>query len=214
MSGLVSFGRPWQPVVADEREAARARSEPRVSVRPPPDVPDPYAVPDLPWQPGLNMRGKRLSPREIELLTLIRDGATNNQAAHEMGCTEQTVKNHMSSIFAKLGVPDRTAAIVRAFRTGILPIGDLVTPNVLREWLGTAEQQMAELMSLLARLTAAVEAQPVESVVEPEPAIARSGVIRSGHCAAPGCRQPIAEYTGRGRPPVKCDRHIHRRAAA
>jgi DNA-binding NarL/FixJ family response regulator len=59
-----------------------------------------------------------LSPREIEILDNIAQGMTNKQVAYELGISEQTVKNHMSSILRKLAVNDRTQAVVYAMRQG------------------------------------------------------------------------------------------------
>jgi DNA-binding CsgD family transcriptional regulator len=62
-------------------------------------------------------RGRPLSPRQREVLTLVAKGEGNVQIAHDLGISEQTAKNHMSSILAKLGVTDRAAAAV-LFVTG------------------------------------------------------------------------------------------------
>jgi DNA-binding NarL/FixJ family response regulator len=59
-----------------------------------------------------------LSPREVEILDNIAQGMTNKQVAYTLGISEQTVKNHMSSILRKLSVNDRTQAVVYAMRQG------------------------------------------------------------------------------------------------
>ena len=59
-----------------------------------------------------------LSPREVEILDNIAQGMTNNQVAYALSISEQTVKNHMSSILRKLSVNDRTQAVVYAMRQG------------------------------------------------------------------------------------------------
>ncbi|MHB8400287.1 MAG: response regulator [Candidatus Limnocylindrales bacterium] len=59
-----------------------------------------------------------LSPREVEILDNIAQGMTNKQVAYALGISEQTVKNHMSSILRKLSVNDRTQAVVYAMRQG------------------------------------------------------------------------------------------------
>ncbi len=59
-----------------------------------------------------------LSPREIEILDNIAQGMTNKQVAYALSISEQTVKNHMSSILRKLSVNDRTQAVVYAMRQG------------------------------------------------------------------------------------------------
>jgi DNA-binding NarL/FixJ family response regulator len=59
-----------------------------------------------------------LSPREVEILDNIAQGMTNKQVAYQLSISEQTVKNHMSSILRKLSVNDRTQAVVYAMRQG------------------------------------------------------------------------------------------------
>ncbi len=59
-----------------------------------------------------------LSPREVEILDNIAQGMTNKQVAFQLSISEQTVKNHMSSILRKLSVNDRTQAVVYAMRQG------------------------------------------------------------------------------------------------
>jgi len=53
-----------------------------------------------------------LSPREVEILDNSAQGMTNKQVAYALSISEQTVKNHMSSILRKLAVNDRTQAVV------------------------------------------------------------------------------------------------------
>jgi DNA-binding NarL/FixJ family response regulator len=59
-----------------------------------------------------------LSPREVEILDNIAQGMTNKQVAYALSISEQTVKNHMSSILRKLSVNDRTQAVVYAMKQG------------------------------------------------------------------------------------------------
>ncbi|MEV4076049.1 response regulator [Nonomuraea fuscirosea] len=61
-----------------------------------------------------------LSARELEVLRLIADGATNREAAARLFISEATVKSHVLHIYAKLGVNDRAAAVAVAFRRGLL----------------------------------------------------------------------------------------------
>ena len=63
-----------------------------------------------------------LSPREVEILDNIAKGMTNKQVAYALSISEQTVKNHMSSILRKLSVNDRTQAVVYAMRQGWIKI--------------------------------------------------------------------------------------------
>ncbi|MBU6424069.1 MAG: response regulator transcription factor [Chloroflexota bacterium] len=59
-----------------------------------------------------------LSPREVQILDNIAQGKTNKEVAYALAISEQTVKNHMSSILRKLSVNDRTQAVVYAMRQG------------------------------------------------------------------------------------------------
>ena len=60
-----------------------------------------------------------LTPREIEVLGLVRQGLANKQVARRLGISERTVKAHLTSIFASIGVADRTQAAVWAERRGL-----------------------------------------------------------------------------------------------
>lgn len=59
-----------------------------------------------------------LSPREMEILTFVTHGKSNKEVAQELDISQQTVKNHMTSILRKLRVDDRTQAAVAAIRHG------------------------------------------------------------------------------------------------
>jgi DNA-binding NarL/FixJ family response regulator len=63
---------------------------------------------------------KVLSQRELEVLALIADGATNRQAAAKLFVSEATVKTHLLHIYEKLGVRDRAAAVAEAYRRRLL----------------------------------------------------------------------------------------------
>jgi len=65
-----------------------------------------------------------LTPREHEVLALIGRGMPNKLIARELSLSEKTVKAHVSSILAKLGVTDRTQAALYAVREGLVgPLG-------------------------------------------------------------------------------------------
>ncbi|WP_349865217.1 response regulator transcription factor [Leifsonia sp. WHRI 6310E] len=61
-----------------------------------------------------------LSPRELQVLALVADGATNREAGSRLHVSEATVKTHLLSVYAKLGVGDRAAAVAEGFRRGLL----------------------------------------------------------------------------------------------
>lgn len=60
-----------------------------------------------------------LSPREREVLSLIVQGKSNKEIAGQLGITEATVKCHVSVILERLGVSDRTQAVVTALQRGL-----------------------------------------------------------------------------------------------
>jgi DNA-binding NarL/FixJ family response regulator len=64
-----------------------------------------------------------LSQRELEVLRLISQGASNREAAGRLFVSEATVKTHLLHIYAKLGVNDRAAAVAVAFERGLLSAG-------------------------------------------------------------------------------------------
>ncbi len=59
-----------------------------------------------------------LTPREMEILELIIEGLSNRGIAYRLGISQQTVKNHVTSILAKLHLSDRTQAAIYALRHG------------------------------------------------------------------------------------------------
>jgi DNA-binding NarL/FixJ family response regulator len=61
-----------------------------------------------------------LTARETEVLRLMAAGSNNREIAEMLGMAEGTVKNHASSIFGKLGVRDRTRAVLRAIELGYI----------------------------------------------------------------------------------------------
>jgi DNA-binding NarL/FixJ family response regulator len=64
--------------------------------------------------------GERLTPRELEVLELMKLGRTNRQIAADLVISLGTAKNHVEHIISKLGVSDRTQAVVKALELGIL----------------------------------------------------------------------------------------------
>jgi DNA-binding NarL/FixJ family response regulator len=63
---------------------------------------------------------KDLSPRELEALQLMVAGRSNKEIAHQLAIGEESVKTHLKSLFHKLGVADRTQAVIMAIRQGIV----------------------------------------------------------------------------------------------
>ena len=60
-----------------------------------------------------------LTPRELEVLEVLATGCRNHEIARRLGMSEKTVRNHVSQVLAKLQVPDRTAAALRAREAGL-----------------------------------------------------------------------------------------------
>lgn len=65
-----------------------------------------------------------LSAREIEILDYIARGNSNKEIAKSLKISDQTVKNHITSILKKLSVNDRTAAVVHALKHGWIKMSD------------------------------------------------------------------------------------------
>jgi len=61
----------------------------------------------------------QLTSRETEVLTLVREGLANKQIARRLDISERTVKAHLTSAFARIGVADRTQAALWAERNGL-----------------------------------------------------------------------------------------------
>jgi len=59
-----------------------------------------------------------LTDRETEILRLMAGGYSNKEIANSLGVAEGTVKNHVSNILSKMGVRDRTRAVLKAFELG------------------------------------------------------------------------------------------------
>ena len=88
------------PAITRRLIAEFARQRPR--------PPDP-AAPRLP-----------LTPRETEVLRLIAEGLSNPEIAARLVVSEETVKTHVSRVLAKLGLRDRTQAVVAAYESGLV----------------------------------------------------------------------------------------------
>ena len=71
---------------------------------------------------GDELRSARLTEREGEVLRLIATGMSNAEIATELYLGVETVRTHVGSVLAKLGVRDRTQAVVRAYESGFVRV--------------------------------------------------------------------------------------------
>ncbi len=71
---------------------------------------------------SMSAQNTRLTKREVEVLKLITEGLLNKEIAHRLCISEKTVKNHVSNIFKKIEVSDRTQAAVFAIKNSIVEI--------------------------------------------------------------------------------------------
>ena len=105
LSGVKAAARgesPLHPRAARELLAARVAG----------GSPDPDQHPD-------EVATSELTPRELEVLALVREGLANKQIARRLGITERTVKAHLTSCFQRIGAADRTQAALWAERHGV-----------------------------------------------------------------------------------------------
>ena len=77
---------------------------------------------ELSWRGEAEAFISPLTPREIEILDYIAQGYLNKQIALKLGISEQTIKNHVTSILRKLNANARTEAVVVAIRQGLISI--------------------------------------------------------------------------------------------
>ncbi len=68
---------------------------------------------------GPRSRPAGLTAREMDVLRLVTRGMTNRMIACDLGISEQTVKNHLSAIYTKIGAADRTQAALYAVTSGL-----------------------------------------------------------------------------------------------
>ena len=69
---------------------------------------------------GKNNLGSPLTRRELEILSQLSNGLSNFEISKNLNISENTVKKHISNIFIKINVKDRTQAIIYAYETGLI----------------------------------------------------------------------------------------------
>lgn len=82
--------------------------------------PHPVKAPSMP--PLVSPLFEELTPRELEVLRLIAEGLRNREIAERLVISERTVGNHISNIFNKLQINDRSQAIIRALKGGLVEL--------------------------------------------------------------------------------------------
>jgi DNA-binding NarL/FixJ family response regulator len=85
------------------------------------DVFNEFAAPEVP-QVEATSSSPSLTSRELEILALVSAGASNSMIARQLWITEQTVKFHLSNVYRKLGVANRTQASRYAYENGLLEL--------------------------------------------------------------------------------------------
>lgn len=69
---------------------------------------------------GLDALAEDLTPRELQVLQRLAEGLSNKQIGQQLGISEHTVKFHLVAIFSKLDAHDRTEAVTKAARLGLI----------------------------------------------------------------------------------------------
>ena len=88
-------------------------------------VDDDFSDPEVPTEPRDDERQWgpwSLTHRELEVLQLLAEGATNGEISQRLYISPKTTKNHLAAIFQKLDVTNRTHALVRAVVMGLVTI--------------------------------------------------------------------------------------------
>jgi DNA-binding NarL/FixJ family response regulator len=80
-----------------------------------------YIPPEIAVRVGERVLAQ-LSPRELEVIQMLGRGLSNKEIGAQLGVVEGTVKIHITNIFGKLGVSDRTQALLTAIKRGIVQI--------------------------------------------------------------------------------------------
>jgi NarL family two-component system response regulator LiaR len=104
-------------VVTSVRAAAKGESvmEPRIAAR---------LVREVRQAAAARQPLDQLSPRELEVLAALSRGRSNRQIARALQISEETVKAHVSSILAKLGLADRTQAAIFGLQQRLVPLDE------------------------------------------------------------------------------------------
>ncbi|WJF89330.1 response regulator transcription factor [Paraburkholderia bonniea] len=129
----------------------------------------------------------RLTSRQCEVLRLIGVGLRNREIGERLAMTEKTVKNHISSIFSVLGVPNRTQAALLAVQGGLCDgVSDVMPPAAL------------EVMPVVPALQTA----RASAVVTPAPATLAGKAVQAAPALGMSAAPMLTEIARRSPPPV------------
>ncbi len=70
------------------------------------------------------MGGNLLTQRELEVFSLLVMNKSTKEIAHEFGISDKTVRNHISNVIQKLGVNDRTEAVLELLRLKVVSLSE------------------------------------------------------------------------------------------
>ena len=109
-------------VIADDQGMVRSGFSVLLNAQPDIEVIAEFARMGAPRTPS-RQQVDGLTERESEVLALVARGLSNAEIADQLVVAEQTVKTHVSRILMKLGLRDRTQAVVLAYETGLVHPG-------------------------------------------------------------------------------------------
>ena len=84
---------------------------------------DRYLPPEISLLLAKSEHSSHLTARELEILKLVAQGKANKEIGELLTLSENTVKNHVKSILAKLNAKDRTHAVTEALKRGLFQLG-------------------------------------------------------------------------------------------
>jgi DNA-binding NarL/FixJ family response regulator len=124
-SGYISRNVSADELIANIRRAARGEHPINDTLITHPKAADKVLqqFQDFSWGKGVEAFVSPLTPRETEILAYIAKGYLNKQIASMLSISEQTIKNHVTSILRKLDANARTQAVITAVKMGLISLG-------------------------------------------------------------------------------------------